>query len=376
MARFNILNISIIFYCFFLASCASDEDLANHLNPLPANSQAQAVDQAIKEKMAKLGASAVTFAVFDQGKLAYAQAYGYQDKNQKHKLPVDALMRTASTVKPITAAAIQTLAHAGALKLSDHAFCTGANKPCWLPVSLSSSTTDIRVKDITLGQLVAHEGGFSRDADPFGSEYLCAELNLACPPNQETIVTYMLSQPLDFTPGDPGEVDSYSNFGYMVLGMVIERASGMSYVDYVRKAVLNPIGVKNINFSAAHTLLTDRDPREPYYISTLQSPSVYTIGKEAAFADEGFIAENWLAVGTCLTTAQALAQFASQYGLPYGERLKGPPQKEAAHWGGMDGISSIVRQLPSGKSYAIFLNISIEFPEFADLQSQLDSILQ
>lgn len=376
MARFNILNSPIILFCFFLTSCTNDEETVTHLYPSASYPQAQIVDQAIKLKMDKVGASAVTFAVFDQGKLAYAQAYGYQDQNKTHKLPVDALMRTASNVKPITAAAIQILAQAGALNLSDHAFCTGENKPCWLPASLSSDTTDIRVKDITVRQLIDHQGGFSRDSDPFGSEYLCAALNLHCPPNRETIVEYMLTQPLDFTPGDPGMVDGYSNFGYMVLGMIIERASGMSYIDYVRKAVMNPIGVKNINFTTAHTLLTDRSSREPNYISTLQSPSVYTIGKEAAFADEGFIAENWLAVGTCLSTAQALAQFASQYSLPFGERLQGPVQKEGAHWGGMDGISSIVRQLPSGKSYAIFLNISIDFPDFSDLQMQLDSIVQ
>ena len=60
------------------------------------------------------------------------------------------------------------------------------------------------------------------------------------PPTRDTVIRYMLAQRLDF---DPGSRFAYSNFGYMLLGRVIEKISGQAYAAYVRDAVLTPAGL-------------------------------------------------------------------------------------------------------------------------------------
>ena len=63
------------------------------------------------------------------------------------------------------------------------------------------------------------------------------------PPTRDTVIRYMLAQRLDFAPGSRF---AYSNFGYMLLGRVIEKISGQAYDAYVRDAVLTPSGLPRI----------------------------------------------------------------------------------------------------------------------------------
>jgi hypothetical protein len=64
--------------------------------------------------------------------------------------------------------------------------------------------------------------------------------------------------------------------------------------------------------------------------------------------------------------------FASAYKLPHGEVLDKNATNDGNHFGGMDGSATLVRQLPSGVSYSIFLNIAISGDEYGSLQRQLD----
>src|SRR4029078_4326650 len=66
-----------------------------------------------------------------------------------------------------------------------------------------------------------------------------AAVNAPAPASSETLIRYMKGMPLDF---DPGEKFAYSNFGFIILGRVIERVSGMPYAEYVRTRVLQPVG--------------------------------------------------------------------------------------------------------------------------------------
>lgn len=330
------------------------------------------VDSEINRLMEKTGATAVTIAFAKHGIMKYEKAYGFKDAKKTIPLKTDALLRTASIVKPITASAIRKLANDGVLSLSDHAFCTGSNAPCWLPSTLLSPTTDPRTKDITIQQLINHQGGRIRQKDAFGGEALCKALSAPCPPSRIDIVKYMLTLPLDYTPGFPGALDGYSNFGYLLLGMIIEQASQTSYTQYVQNSLMKPLGISNDDFKAGESLPADHDKREPVYISKIMAPSVFNIGHEAPFAEEGFVAKNWLAVGTSISTARAMALFASAYKLPHGEMLDKNTTNDGNHFGGVDGSATIVRQLPSGVSYSIFLNIAINGNDYLPLQKHLD----
>jgi len=331
-----------------------------------------AVDNKINDIMAKTGATAVTIAIAKHGIMKYEKAYGFKDATKTTPLKTDALLRTASIVKPITAAAIRRLANDGALSLSDHAFCTGSNAPCWLPPTLLSPTTDPRVNDITIQQLIDHKGGRVRQKDPFGGEALCKAVSAPCPPSRIDIIKYMMTLPLDYTPGSPGALDGYSNFGYLLLGMIIEQASQTSYTQYVQNSLMKPLGISSDDFKAGESLPADHDEREPIYISKHMAPSVFNIGKDAPFAEEGFVAKNWLAVGSSISTARAMTLFASAYKLPSGEVLEKKATNDDIHLGGVDGSATLVRQLQSGVSYSIFLNIAISSDAYSSLQISLD----
>lgn len=393
MKKTQLLSLKIfnsaIFISIILTGCSDDKKNSagsNSILPNAHNSSMNslavsntsdpilsfAVDNEINSIMRKTGATAVTIAIAKHGVMKYEKAYGFQDAQKTIPLKTDALMRTASIVKPITAAAIRKLANDGKLSLSDHAFCTGSNTPCWLPSTLLSPSTDPRAKDITIQQLIDHRGGRSRNHDPFGAEAQCKAVSAPCPPSRIDIVKYMMTLPLDYTPGSPGHLDGYSNFGYLILGMIIEQASQTSYTQYVQNSVMKPLGISSNDFKAGESLPSDHDQREPIYISKQMAPSVFNIGKAAPFAEEGFVAKNWLAVGSSVSTARAMALFASAYKLPHGEVLEKNTTNDGNHLGGLDGSATIVRQLPSGVGYSIFLNIAIGGDDYRSLQTHLD----
>ena len=87
-----------------------------------------------------------------------------------------------------------------------------------------------------------------------------ATLGLNDPPEAAAIVRFMLGMPLDF---DPGTKSVYSNFGFNVLGRVIERASGQPYAEYVRDRELTPSGISDM--SIGRTRREDRAPGEVCY---------------------------------------------------------------------------------------------------------------
>lgn len=327
------------------------------------------IDDAINTTMARSGATAAIVAVARGGVIVYEQAYGFQDLNQTLPLEVDALMRAGSIIKPVTAAAVRSLEANGVLALSDHVFCFNNNAPCWLSDELLPEIPDARVGDITIGQLISHQGGWYRDIsnDPLVMEVEIREaLGLSGPPTQAQIVQYIMQSPLDFTPGMPDYAyDNYSNFGYLLLGMIIEIAAQSSYVDYVHAAITDPFGINPTDFKLAASRLEEHDSREPNYISPDLCPSIFTPGRVTFCSEEGADLSNWFASGGIITTAGAMALFAQHYRLPpnynsgyevIGEPLNAPAAY-GSHGGTLPGLSTMVRQLPTGESYAVFLNI-------------------
>jgi CubicO group peptidase (beta-lactamase class C family) len=92
-------------------------------------------------------------------------------------------------------------------------------------------------------ELLHHTGGWdsTSSGDPmFRPLTIARAMGTDPPPSCETVIRYMLGKPLEFTPGTR---NAYSNFGYCVLGRIVERASGQGYEEYVRDHVFAPIGV-------------------------------------------------------------------------------------------------------------------------------------
>ena len=129
--------------------------------------------------------------------------------------------------------------------------------------TLNDDAVDARLRDITILQLLQHTAGFDRGVsfDPmFQYSRISQAMNVDSPPKHRAIIEFMLEQPLDF---DPGSKYAYSNFGYCVLGRVIEKVTGQTYEQYVQEQVLNPVGVTAMRIGLS--LPEDRAENEVLY---------------------------------------------------------------------------------------------------------------
>ena len=91
----------------------------------------------------------------------------------------------------------------------------------------------------------------------------------AFPPAPKAVIRYMLAQRLDF---EPGSRFAYSNFGYMLLGRVLEKISGMTYNNFVRDTILLPAVFSEVEKASAHS--QGRLPREVKYYDYPGAPLV------------------------------------------------------------------------------------------------------
>jgi CubicO group peptidase (beta-lactamase class C family) len=156
--------------------------------------------------------------------------------------------RIASLTKAITATAVFRLVARNALGLDDRVF-----GPTGHLSALTGTPIDARVTDITVRHLLQHGGGgWSNDAnDPmFTNPALSA---------RDLITKVLATRPLD---NAPGTVWAYSNFGYCVLGRVIEAVTGETYENWVRENILLACGS---TMTIAGNTLADRQPGEVVY---------------------------------------------------------------------------------------------------------------
>lgn len=223
------------------------------------------LDELMTSVMGKWGIPGGALAVVKDGRLVFAHGYGLADRDAGKTVQPDSLFRIASVSKPITSAAILALVERGRLKLDakllDVVKSHGVS---------ADSAQDWRWPQITIRQLLNHTAGFDRNVsfDPmFRSDEVAKETGTPRPAGQWAIIRYMLDWPLDF---DPGTKMAYSNFGYCLLGRVIEEVTGKPYGEAVQELVLRPAGITRMKLG--RTRLSERLPGEVRY---------YMVGNES-----------------------------------------------------------------------------------------------
>ncbi len=261
-------------------------------------------DEAMETQLKKFDIPGGSLAVARSGRLVHAKGYGMADVDAKTPVAPESLFRIASISKPITAVAILRLVQDGKLDLDATAFEL---------LGLRPGKPDARLKDITIRQLLQHTGGWDREksGDPMFRPFdIAEEAGVAPPPGPDAIIRFVAKRPLDF---DPGTREAYSNFGYCVLGRVLEKVSGEPYEDFVKKTVLAPMGITRMRLG--RTLLKDRAEGEVrYYPVTGQQarPVFATVKeKEVPWPYGGFNLEAMDAHGGWLASAVDLVRFAS-----------------------------------------------------------------
>lgn len=217
------------------------------------------MDREIERFMQKWEIKGLSFAVMRHDSLLYAKGYGYADAEINRKLESTDIMRIASASKLVTAIAVMKLAEQGKLTLDTKIF---GPEGILNDTTYTNAMCDKRMLDITVDHLLRHMGGFGRGAgDPmFTTNEIIKAKRLAGPPTPEELVKIVLGRRIAFAPGN-GRI--YSNFGYMLLSMAIERLTGESYWDYVTENVLQPAGC--YSFRPATNYYEQRHANESKY---------------------------------------------------------------------------------------------------------------
>lgn len=168
-------------------------------------------------------------AIVKDGEIIFNKAYGLANIESKEVLSPEHVFRIASHSKTFTATAIMQLQEVGKLRIDD----TIATHLSWL-----NDHSDKRWQEVTIRQLLSHSAGVIRDG--LDSDYWALRREF---PDAEELRNAILEADLVF---EPNVQMKYSNYGYSLLGLVIETASDESYIDYVTRHVLEPLGLTAI----------------------------------------------------------------------------------------------------------------------------------
>ena len=171
------------------------------------------------------------------GKPVFQAAYGYADREKKIPNTVDTKFRFGSMGKMFTGTAVLQLVQAGKIKLDDPI-------AKYLP-----SYPNKEVAAVTIHQLLTHTGG---TGDIFGPEFDTHRTELK---ELSDYVSLYGNRGLEFKPGSRWE---YSNYGYLLLGRIIEATTCQSYYDYVRDHIFKVAGMASTGNLPEDQYLPDR----------------------------------------------------------------------------------------------------------------------
>lgn len=188
------------------------------------------------------------------GQTIFSKSYGLANIELNVPNTPQTMFRIASISKPFTATAIMMLEERGKLKASDPICKYLADCPAaWQP--------------ITIRHLLTHTSGIPNYLD-----FPEFQAQIALPVTHEKMIATFRDKPLDFA---PGEKYFYSNSGYYLLAVIIERASGKSYGDFLQENIFAPLGMKQTgdfdnrsiikNRAAGYSLKNDRPANAIYF---------------------------------------------------------------------------------------------------------------
>ena len=338
------MNKSLCFLCLF-AAAHSD---------LFAAERFEIFDAIIRDFAASNDVGAIMCAISRHGEILHEQAFGFSDLAKKKPLTIGTRFRIASISKPITAAAIKTLIRDGKLQTEQRVMDFLPSPPWPMPA-------DARWHDITIRHLLEHRGGWDRAVfDPMFMDARIRKETGAAPVKPDEVVRWAMAQPLQF---DPGSKSVYANFGYCVLGRVIESVTKEPYLDFIQRTIAKPCGIKSWELSQTGAL------------ATLPDEVWYDFASEGEHFRIGLMDSH----GGLISTSADLCRFMHRYWLtgdPRDPKMKGA---QAMFFGSLPGTTAIAVQRKDGLDYAVLLNKrsgtdAVKWHEV--LQKQLDASLE
>lgn len=217
-----------LFRTLLAATCLAFAPAAAHAQALTAE-QSQAIDKIVADALGSTGVPSASIAVVHGGQIVYAKAYGDQGPGMA-ATNADAKYPIASISKQFTAAAILMLEDEGKLSLDD-------TVSKWIPGITGGDR-------ITIRQLLSHTAGL-QDYWPQDYSFILMEK----PTTPQAIVDRWAKKPLDF---EPGTAWQYSNTGYVVAGMIVEKASGQPLLTYLNSHIFKKLGMHPVDLDKAN----------------------------------------------------------------------------------------------------------------------------
>lgn len=185
------------------------------------------IDHAVEEGLKQYGLPSAQIAIVRDGAITYTCAYGFSrlDPSDEHRIAATWMRYAIGSIsKQFTATAVLLLAEDGKLMLDD--------KVARFFPELT------RANDVTIRQLLSMTSGYQ---DYWPQDYLLPKMTKATAP--QGVLDEWAMKPLDF---EPGTKYQYSNTNYVIAGLIVEKASGMKFFDFLQKRIFHPLGMKSV----------------------------------------------------------------------------------------------------------------------------------
>lgn len=300
--------------------------------------------------------------VAENGKVIYSKAFGVADKKRKQNLTTDSKFYLASVSKQFTSMAIMLLKEKGKLSFDD---------------KLSDFFNDFPEysKRITIEHLLTHTSGIP---DYFRLGIYKSDLK-----NQDVLEELMQQEDLDF---EPGEKYAYSNGGYVLLALIVEKVSEQPFHQYLKEHIFKPLGMNDtlvydeskpevVNRAVGYN---DSGTLNDYNILTVGDGGMYSTVRDLFKWDRALYTEQLISTATlkkAFTSFKLNNGELSHYG--YGWSLYTDKSGEnVAHGGSLAGFRTIIeRQLEQQNAIIMLTNFGDAFAQ-GEIKAALNNILK
>jgi D-alanyl-D-alanine carboxypeptidase len=181
------------------------------------------IDKSITDTLAAFGAASVSVAVVEDGRLAYARAFGLANIDRHIAATTDTRYAVGSISKQFTAAALLLAQEQGKVSIDD---------------KVGKYFPDLtRASEVTIRELLSHTSGYE---DYAPQDYIIPAWTRSTTP--QAIMDNWAKKPLNF---DPGTKWQYSNTNYVIAGAVLEKVTGQNLLDFLQEHFFGPLEMKS-----------------------------------------------------------------------------------------------------------------------------------
>ena len=180
------------------------------------------LDSLFQQKYTRQGFNG-TVLIAQKGVTIYENAFGYRDFSSKTKLTLNSAFQLASISKTFTGVAILLMIQEGKLRLKD---------------SIQQYLPRFPYHGITIADLLSHRSGLPNYLYTFEDKRI---QNNAPPTNDSILKWFCEANPTPAPYGRPGKSFSYNNSNFVILSCILEKVSGMSYANFIKKRIFEPL---------------------------------------------------------------------------------------------------------------------------------------